>query len=549
MKNKLIIFFSIILVFNIFYKFSNINTHYDEVGAVQTILSAKYYNEADVYKNFWQQKFGDSLQIGAKNIFFNNLPYIVVPIRWTYAIGFYPIIALFINDTDSISILKFKGIVGFAVLSIFGFIFFSYLLLKRFDIGLCSYIFISSVICFGLEYIHYARSATPYALIILGFSIQLYSITNIKHFFFSSSNTNRKNQYLNFFLFGLPVVFNHQFIITYPFLLIFTGYFFYAKKVNLKQIFFYLTLPSLIFLGDVLFLYVRSKMLNLHTNPGLNVSSNGLHGEYIFGNMSSIFDKISYFIKNGALFTFYSITGFYKTEYERLAYLISFLFYSFFGCILFFLFKYKKNDLNRYSLTLSLNQKILALYISINFCVFFFLIISGKLNLSPTRHSLFFSVLFCLMIGLFVGHLSKMLSFLFYFSPIVLIFFIFLNNRDKEYEESGFSPDTIFEYAKKNDCKSIVLQQCWMYPLFSNELNKEFDLLYRCGPRCWNTDISVRKSIIYVDLMNETSEARLSYLKSLMPQFSSHECVDSVIKTDPNKTGYNMYLYKVKTTN
>jgi hypothetical protein len=64
-----------------------------------------------------------------------------------------------------------------------------------------------------------------------------------------------------------------------------------------------------------------------------------------------------------------------------------------------------------------------------------------------------------------------------------------------------------------------------------------------------NTDISVRKNIVYVDFTNETLEARLSYIKSLLPQFSSHECVDSVINTDGNKIGYNMYLYKVKTSN
>jgi len=236
MKNKLVVLFSFILVFNIFYKFSNINPYYDEVGAVQTILSAKYYNEADIYKNYWHNKFGDNSLIGAK-LFFNSLPYIVVPLRWTYAIAIYPIIALFINDTDSISVLKFKGIIGFAVLNIFGFIFFSQLLLKRFGIGLLSYIFISLVFCFGLEYIHYARSATPYALIILGISIQLYSITNIRNYFFSFSNANTKKIYLNFFLFSLPVVFNHQFIITYPFLLLFSGYLFFIS--SFRQLFFW----------------------------------------------------------------------------------------------------------------------------------------------------------------------------------------------------------------------------------------------------------------------------------------------------------------------
>jgi len=550
MKNKLIILFSIILTFNIFYKFSDINPHYDEVGAVQTILSAKYYNEADVYKNIWYQKVDNRLQLVDNNIFLNILlPYIVVPIRWTYAVAIYPFIAFFINDTDSISLLKFKGIIGFACLSILGFIFFSHLLLKRFNLELCSYIFISSVICFGLDYIHYARSATPYALIILCFSLQLYSIINIKDFFFSSSNSGKKNQYLNFFLFGLPVLFNHQFIITYPFLLLFTVYFIYVKKVNLRQAFFFLFLPSLIYFVDVLFLYFRSKMLNLHLNPGLNVLSNGLHGEYIFGNMSSIFEKVLYFIKNGALFTFYSITGFYKMEYEYIAYFLSFYLYSFWGFILFFLFKLKYNDLNRPFLTLSVNQKLLAIYISINFCIFFFLIISGKLNLSPTRHSLFFAVLFCLMICIITNYLSKAMSYLFFSTIGLLIFFVFLTNRGKEYEKSGFSPDLIFEYAKKNDCKSIVLQQCWMYPLFSNELNKKFDLLYRCGPRCWNADLSARKTIIYVSNTNQTIEARSIYLKSLMPQFGSHECIDSVLNIERDKSGYSMYLYKINASN
>jgi hypothetical protein len=549
MKNKLIVLFSFILVFNIFYKFSNINPYYDEVGAVQTILSAKYYNEADVYKIYWYQKFGDSSQIGVEKFFFNSLPYIVVPLRWTYAIAIYPIIAIFINDTDSISVLKFKGIIGFAVLSIFGFIFFSQLLLKRFGIGLWSYIFISLVFCFGVEHIHYARSATPYALIILGISIQLYSITNIRNYLFSSSNANINKVYLNFFLFGLPVLFNHQFIITYPFLLVFSGYLFYVKKINLKYTFFYLLLPSIIFLGDALFLVVRAKMLNLHTNPGLNGLSSGSHGEYLFSNTKGIFDQIIYFIKNGSLFTFYSITGFYKSEYEHLAYLVSFFFYSFFGCIFYFQFKIRKNGFNNPSLTLSFNQRLLALYIILNFCVFLFLIISGKLNLTPTRTSLFFAVLFCLMICLIMGHLSKTISFLFYFPLIVIIFIVFLDNRVKEYEESRFSSDKIIEYAEKNDSKSIILQQCWLYPLFSNELNKKLDLLYRCGPVCWNANISVRKNIIYVNFANETVEARLGYLKSLMPQFSSHECVDSVINTDGNNIGYSMYLYKVKTSN
>ena len=195
------------------------------------------------------------------------------------------------------------------------------------------------------------------------------------------------------------------------------------------------------------------------------------------------------------------------------------------------------------------NIRVAVLFVIINFCVFLFLIISGKLNLSPTRQSLFFTVLFSLMIGLITGHFSKKISFLFYCPLTVLIFIVFLNNRGKEYEESGFSPDKIFEYAQKNDCKSVILQQCWMYPLFSNELNKEFDLLYRCGPVCMNTDISVRKNIIYVNFTNETLEARLSYLKSLMPQFNSSECLDSVINTDGNKKGYNMYLYNVKTFN
>lgn len=290
-------------------------------------------------------------------------------------------------------------------------------------------------------------------------------------------------------------------------------------------------------------------MLNLHLNPGLNVLSNGLHGEYIFGNMSSIFEKVLYFIKNGALFTFYSITGFYKMEYEYIAYFLSFYLYSFWGFILFFLFKLKYNDLNRPFLTLSVNQKLLAIYISINFCIFFFLIISGKLNLSPTRHSLFFAVLFCLMICIITNYLSKAMSYLFFSTIGLLIFFVFLTNRGKEYEKSGFSPDLIFEYAKKNDCKSIVLQQCWMYPLFSNELNKKFDLLYRCGPRCWNADLSARKTIIYVSNTNQTIEARSIYLKSLMPQFGSHECIDSVLNIERDKSGYSMYLYKINASN
>ena len=88
-------------------------------------------------------------------------------------------------------------------------------------------------------------------------------------------------------------------------------------------------------------------MLNLHTNPGLNALSSGSHGEYLFSNAKGIFDQIIYFTKNGALFTFYSITGFYKSEYERLAYLVSIFFYSFLGYIFFSLFKNRKNSYSK----------------------------------------------------------------------------------------------------------------------------------------------------------------------------------------------------------
>jgi len=537
MKNALIILFTVVLCFTIFYKYSNINPRYDEVGAVQTILSAKYYNEQKVYKQYWDQHFATHSSF--RKATFNALPYIIVPLRWTYAISIYPVIALFINDTDSIAALKFKGVIGFSLLNILGFILFSRILLNRLRVSLISYVFIALAICLGVDNIHYARSAMPYSLLLLGISIQLYAIININNYFFGQQ-LSRRRLYWNLFLFSFPVILNHQFIITYPFLLVFFALLVYGKRVNFKNAFFLLLIPSLLFFGDVLFLLFRSKVFTLHQNPGLSVLSNGIHGEYLLTNYSGIIGKLGYFVKNGALSLFYSVTGFYKTAYQVLAYLTGIFVCTYIVYATLLLYKTRSKIFSSIATT----NKVIVLYILVNFFTFLLLIILQKLNLSPTRHVLFFSILFCLLLCLIARQVPRIINYIFFSISSLLVMFVFINNAGDEYVNSGFNSNTLENYSVKNNTRSIVIERCWMYPLFSNSLNKKFDLLYRCGPKVWNTDSSVRNKVIYVNRANETPEQRKEYIQSLIPGLKTWQCLDSVISNPAGYFGYNMYLYK-----
>jgi hypothetical protein len=549
MRKWALIILTIVLIFCTFFRFKYINPRYDEGGAIQTILSAKYYNESQVYEQMWDAKYKtDSLRLeNFKAYSLGILPYIVVPIRWTYAVSIYPLITPFISDLDSLQSIKVKGFIGFSLLNIIGFILLGFLLIKHYNVNIIGYIFVGSIICLGIDYIHYARSATTYAFLTLGIAIQLWSIKNISNIVFTNEKIKIKTFLLSVFAYSSCILLNHQFIVTSPFLLLLLVYLVYKKKIPTFHFILAGSIALFFVLGDIFFLYLRSQVLSLHLNPGQNVLSNGLNGEYVLGNYPGFFGKIKYFIYTGALFIYYSLTGYYNSSYEQLALIVGSCFFVF--IIWFVAIRISKTASNLKCSTESSikdsNRQLLYYYIFSNFFIFLILIILHKLNLSPTRHSLFFSILFCILVAILSDTFSKTLRYSFFACCFLLLSFSTFTNVAGEYKKSFFDEKMLFDFARNKNVKSLILQRCWTQPLFSNQLNKEFDILYRCGPKVWNVNKELREQVLYIGQITETEEERKVYIQSLLPSVTTQICIDSLISIDDQNMKYNIYLYQI----
>jgi len=548
MKIYALILLTVFLVLSTFYRFKYINPRYDEGGAIQTILSAKYYNELEVYNQMWDERIDltkcDNTFI--KKYSFDVLPYVIVPIRWTYAVSVYPFITLLIDDNDSLEVIKIKGFFLFAVFNVVGFVFLGFLLIKHFNISFLGYVFIGLVISLGVDYLHYARSATTYAFLTLGVAIQLWAIKSICRVVNVNTKMHRKVFYFSVLTYCAAVILNHQFIVTGPFLALLILWLYYQKKIDKELFFKSLIIVLIVFVGDIYFLKLRSEVLGLHLNPGQNVLSNGINGEYSLSNYKGIFRKLIYFFYNIPIFIFYTLTGFYDPKLRHFALISGFLFLVFW---ISFLFYFRQKLIlgvrtNRFFHLKISNSHLLIYYVFVNIFVFILLILLGRLNLSPTRHSLLFSILACIAIAKFSQYLPGRIKLIFFLICFCCLLTSTLMNIPLEYKKSFFVERDLIEYAKKNKINYLVLQRCWIQPLLSNKVNRKFDVIYRCGPRVWSVKKDLGDKFLYLAESSEAERYRQSYFESLFKSNFSFKCTDSIYSLNKEGSEYRVYLYE-----
>lgn len=235
---------------------------------------------------------------------------------------------------------------------------------------------------------------------------------------------------------------------------------------------------------SILFLPTYIIFLWRHRNAGLNYNS-GPNGEFAFsipiseGLMVKVTYFFEFFIYNW-ISIFQSMTSFVPEK--SILYLPSFLFLSFLFIIGVISFFQKSNPL-----------KQISIFFFFSFLTWSALAISGKIALSPTRHSLILLPIFVIIIceGCFYfcyliqPNLTKKIN-LFYLVPclaslMVSVLFFSSYPDEKESRKDVFSESEINKIINDHNVDSIILYGCSYNLVLMKKINKEYPIFYGCA--------------------------------------------------------------------
>ena len=433
---------------------------YDESAAVISHLELDDHRFIDKYRIYLNEIITN---IHLQNFIIEYLlPFFIVPIRWTYALGISPIygISRFLSFDWVILRLIFTTI--HIVFNAFGL----YLILKTLNIQFyskknISFLFIG-LLFFSFPFIYWLLSLTSYSfhLLCFGLLIYTYCFFNKSQLFFSFKS----------FAYSLIILLNYQYV---PVLFVLGLYelllnwrVFFKEKLYKSWIF-----PSCLSSLSLIYLFIRSSVFSIHSNPSRFTLDDDILSQYIFSSnlsefseflmfpINRFYDIINYFFINEN----YNEIFFTKIYSEIPIYLIIF-------CLIIALFFYFKFNYEK--------SKIMQIVFIVLFTNILLYLI-GVYPLIPSRHSLIMFLPFITFISyFFIFHCHKFISN--NLTILIIIIFSFLNLYNNYTISSNLlDKDYLINTLNESEIDIIVLNSCSFEPLLYLNDHKTF---YKCGP-------------------------------------------------------------------
>lgn len=460
-ENILIFFFFVIALSSSIFSLA---WGYDEYAAVLSHLELDDDRFIEKYKLILIN-FGLSAPI--VEFFTSILSFIIVPIRWTYAIGISPLYSIIRIDAFSWQEVKIILTVFHLIISCIGL----KLIITCFDnrhqrinifILLLAFIFLSH------PFVYWVGTFTSYSYHIFCFGILLYSEKN-KEFWnkniFGKLSLSR----------SLIVLFNYQYI---P-ILFFIGVYElikYKRYFFIHNIYRVWILPSLIILISAFIIMMRIKLLGTDISPELNFSG---ATDYLIPyekDIYSLLNSFAFFISRLVDILYYLFLTNNHSEYFRSEYFTDI---SFFIAILFLLvgiiYVY---GLLRYIEKSYINILITSIGIILIQC---FMYIYNILPMSPTRHSLIIFMPLILIFSISINCFSKFFENKNLYSCILLI--LFFTSTYMYFDRYDFTQEKVLSSKPisclaANGINTIILEPCYLEPVLDN---KKIKFIYSCG--------------------------------------------------------------------
>jgi len=461
------LFFSLLILFAVFIlnTIPPLNWGYDEFGTIVSHLELDNLAFKEIYRE-------NLVNIGITKSWILDfildivMPIIVVPLRWTYAIGISPILGFSRFIDLEWPILGFVLLVPYIFFAILG----AYLValsITKNGGHQNIFLFFLSFVLLSHPFLKWTLTLTSYSHHLFCFGLLLYSETQFKE-------TNNIFSKLTFSR-SIVQLFNYQYIV------IFAAIGLYQVIINFKVFFknkIYLNwiLPFSIALASIGFLYLRGLVSGKHTNPAYatNVEI------YNFSvNTNSFISSAHYTITRLIDFLYYFFIeskSFYGGPNDiSTSFIGSFIFILIIISIYFIILKKINTNIKRILLLLLFS--LLAPYL---------------LSFQPfvaTRHSL---VLFLPVALIFAFTASILLESFLKKKYVKLGSFLLL--LFSAYNAVGFNTsksvslniEKITPILSQYSINQIILSPCDYEPLLYNDIRNVYKVLYRCGPKFVN---------------------------------------------------------------
>ena len=473
---------------------------YDEFGAIVSHLELDNPAYTDIYREYLVN-FGITNPTILEFIITNIFPIIVVPVRWTYAIGISPILGvsrLIDIDWPLLGTFLLIPYIFFAMLGTY-LVSLSVVPDERHQNVI---FFFLSFILLSHPFLKWTLTLTSYSHHLFCFGLLLYSEVKLKP----------DNKMLSKAAFSRSVVqvFNYQYIVIVAILglfeLIRNFRSFFKEKIYLNWV-----LPGIVAIISVCFLVLRGLVSGKHSNPAYT----GNTEIYDFANnIDGLFSSLGYLISRLVDFLYYY---FIQTE----SYYggpnnseISFLGVTLFilACIFIYLNYWKK-------INTKLKRTLLIFIIA--------LLVPYLLSIQPfmaTRHSLvlllplalIFSFTICIFLESFFAKKYVTLA------SILLLMFSAYNaigfNKDRS---ENLNIEKIAPILSQYAVKQLVLSPCEYRPILYAEIRKRYKVSYRCGLQIVT---KIHPSESRIAILSE-KDILVSSAKKIISDFSINEWV------------------------
>ena len=464
-RSSLFIPLFVLLIVLVLNSASHLVWGYDEFGAIVSHLEL----DNTAYKNIYIGYLADLGITHPKILEFMTsflLPLIIVPIRWTYALGISPILGISRFVEIDWPMLGFILLIPYIFFAVLGAYLVSQSISKKNNVNSVFLIFLSFILL-SHPFLKWTLTLTSYSHHLFCFGLLLYSETQLKesNTFFSKLTLSR----------SIVQLFNYQYIVIYVVIglyqLITNFQIFFKYKIYLNWI-----LPGLIALSSISFLFLRGVISNKHMNPAnsanteMYIFSNNIDGliSFIHYPISRFIDFIYYF--------FIESKSFYGGPNDT-----NLSFIGIFTFILISVLIYL-NILNK------IDKKIKRLLL-----IFLFsLLVPYLLSFQPflaTSHSLVLFLPIALMlsftISIFLESFFKK-KYVMLVSLLLLLFSAFNAIGFNGNKNVNLNIEKITPILIQYSINQIILSPCDFRPLLYNDIRNLYKILYRCGPKIVN---------------------------------------------------------------
>lgn len=434
---------------------------YDELASVISHLELNDSRFINVYEEYLKQ-IGITGALAAVITKF-ILPIIVIPIRWTYALGLSPIYSIARFTFIDWKILRIIFLFFHIIFAIIGYC----LIIKslRFEVkNKSAELFFTSLLLFSFPFIYWTLTLSSYSYHLFCFGLIIY----YEQFDMEPGSKIFTKKSLAR---SIVMFFNYQYLFI-VITLIFLDLIRFKKKISKEKIYLNWFLPLIIFAGTLILIITRAKLFSKHTNPAQSVinsidtnSYNILEHLNSFNSVIKFFSSRIYDIGN-YFFNFNSYHQLLNPKYSYLSFISSLFIFTSIILILIKLYYSKSKFLNT----------LFAFFIT---SICFYLI--NLYPFMPSRHSLVLFLPFIIILTILFSKVENR-NFKSAFSFILLFISIILLFNKYSITSPALNKISLIKTLKSYKVNRLILKPCEEEPLFYSKELMIYKPLYQCGP-------------------------------------------------------------------